>query len=43
MNNYYELLYQCYRSRQMSERQWQEHLREKRFKEWVLREKINHG
>jgi len=30
----YELLVQCYRSGQMSERQWQDHLNDQEFKQW---------
>lgn len=30
-----ELLLACYRSGQMSERQWQAHLEDKAFREWV--------
>jgi len=31
----YELLLQCYRSGQVSERQWQEHLKDENFKKWL--------
>lgn len=34
----YEMLYQCYRSGQMSERQWQEHLNaDEVFRSWLSR------
>ena len=33
----YQALYACYRSGQMSERQWQEHLRDPLFALWVAR------
>ena len=31
----FEMLLACYRSGQVSERQWQEHLRDREFREWV--------
>lgn len=31
----FEMLLACYRSGQMSERQWQAHLEDKAFREWV--------
>jgi hypothetical protein len=31
----YELLLQCYRSGQISERQWQEHLKDEAFAAWI--------
>jgi len=31
----FEMLLACYRSGQVSERQWQEHLRDRAFREWV--------
>lgn len=31
----YELLLACYRSGQVSEAQWQEHLKDQVFREWV--------
>ena len=34
----YELLLACYRSGQISERQWQEHLKDREFREWVEEE-----
>jgi len=32
-----ELILACYRSGQMSERQWQEHLEDKQFAAWMIR------
>lgn len=31
----YELLLACYRSGQVSERQWQEHLQDEGFRKWL--------
>ena len=31
----FEMLLACYRSGQVSERQWQEHLRDRELREWV--------
>lgn len=31
----YRLLLECFRSGQISERQWTQHLKDKRFAEWV--------
>jgi hypothetical protein len=31
----HELLLACYKSGQVSERQWQEHLKDKDFAEWL--------
>jgi len=33
----YALLWECYRSGQMSEAEWQEHLRDQLFAAWVKR------
>lgn len=35
---HFEQLLSCYRSGQMSERQWQEHLRDELFAAWCKRE-----
>lgn len=35
MTHNYELLLQCYRSGQMSEAQWNEHLKDEVFKAWL--------
>ena len=34
----FEALLACYRSGQVSERQWQEHLKDREFREWVEEE-----
>lgn len=34
----YALLLACYRSGQISERQWQEHLKDEVFRAWLKRE-----
>lgn len=39
----YELLLACYRSGQVSERQWQEHLKDKEFQRWLERRKEEGG
>lgn len=35
----FEMLLACYRSGQVSERQWQEHLKDPAFREWVENQK----
>jgi hypothetical protein len=36
--NSYELILQCYRSGQISEKQWQEHLKDEVFAKWVVKQ-----
>lgn len=37
----YSLLIQCYRSGQISERQWQEHMKDEVFRKWVEKHENN--
>lgn len=41
MSNSFALLLACYRSGQVSERQWQEHLKDKKLRQWL--ERNGHG
>jgi len=36
--NYFKSLLTCYRSGQISEKQWQEHLKDKTFKMWLMKQ-----
>lgn len=38
----YELLLTCYRSGQVSERQWQEHLRDEKLRQWLEEQGFGH-
>jgi hypothetical protein len=40
MNSYYENLLICYRSGQISEYQWQQHLKDEVFVAWLKRNQV---
>lgn len=38
----FDLLLACYRSGQVSERQWQEHLKDKKLRQWLEKHGFGH-